>query len=186
MYFTLPRLQACLIKDAVVFWVGLSHVLIQKQNEQCPTENGFDTDKSPNGDRCCVQSGVPGGAFSGLLLFNTGTSSLLENIKSLLIVFADVHADWQLLRQWRSKSAHWKSHLHYLINWENVWNTRVICPVQGLVFRAQESRFAGGQGFGPAEQQLSRPDGWKREYKSQGSARVWDLIRHHCGCGRKH
>lgn len=66
-----------------------------------------------------------------------------------------------------NKSAHWQSHLHYLINWENVRNAHLLfAQYRGLYLELRTAGLAGARGFGPAEQQLRGPDGWKKEFKS--------------------
>lgn len=61
-------------------------ILIKRQNEQHPTESGFDTDRPPRGDgwresspSWCVFSMGPQGSFVGVSLFNTCVDSSLEN-----------------------------------------------------------------------------------------------------------
>lgn len=61
------------------------------QQKMVLTLTGFQIEKEGGRESSlswCVYSGVPWGSFVGLLLFKACISSLLENIKSLLIVFA--------------------------------------------------------------------------------------------------
>lgn len=107
------------------------------------TDLQMEMDGGESSPSWCVCSRVPWGSFAGLSLFNACISSLLENIKSLRIMFADVHADWQLLRWWISRLTGREPSALFDKLGERKKRAFVICPVQGLTFRAEGSGSCG-------------------------------------------